>query len=215
MQAESLEEDLKDSGQNKIARRLVKDTVRLELQLENSLLLASPEDSLLLVEPCDLHDVLQPLMHHWPELEIVVRGDGVVDGDARALESVFKNLFQNAVVHGRANRVDVMIEAGDPGYLRIRLEDNGRGFSGDRAKLGEMFRRHSSTSGSGLGLYLAQKLTVRMNGVFAITDNSQQSGFTLQITLPGREAAPLAATQTNVSAVLGSKRGTFGDRGDV
>ena len=216
LQAESLEEDLKDVAQNKIARRLVKDTVRLELQLENSLLLASPEDSLLLIEPCDIHDVLQPLMHHWPELEIVVRGDGIVQGDGRALESIFKNLFQNSVVHGRANRLDVMVETGDPGYLRIRVQDNGRGFSGDRSKLGEMFRRHASTSGSGLGLYLARNLTLRMNGIFEITDGSQQGGFSLQITLPGREIAPLATTQTsNVSAVSGSSRGTFGDRGDV
>ena len=189
LQAESLEEDLKDSGQNKIVRRLVKDTVRLELQLENSLLLASPEDSLLLIEDCDIEQVLKPLLDHWPELEIVLRGDGVVQGDARALESIFKNLFQNAIVHGRANRVDVAVETGDPGRLRIRIEDNGRGFSGDRAKLGEMFRRHSSTSGSGLGLYLAQQLTLRMNGQFRVTD-VPSGGFGVEIALPGFEDAP-------------------------
>lgn len=189
LQAESLEEDLQDSGQAKIARRLVKDTVRLELQLENSLLLASPDDSRLVLEDCDVASIIEPMRHHWPDLDIVVRGDGTVVADARALESIFKNMFQNAVVHGRATQTEVTIEAGEPGKLRIRTEDNGRGFSGDRTKLGRMFHRHSTSSGSGLGLYLASKLCSRMNGDLNICE-SVTGGFCLEISLPGKEAGP-------------------------
>lgn len=187
LQAESLEEDLKESGHGKLARRLVKDTVRLELQLENSLLLASPDDSRLLIESIYVSDVLKPLQHHWPELEIVQRGDGVMQTDSRAIESVFKNLLQNAVVHGRSTRVEITVETGDPGKLRLRFEDNGRGFSGDRAKLGHMFHRHTSTSGSGLGLYLVSRLINRMNGDLLLCD-SASGGFCAELSLPGTEA---------------------------
>jgi signal transduction histidine kinase len=187
LQGESLEEDLRSTPQAKVARRLVKDTVRLELQLENSLLLASPGDSRLLIEERYVSDVIDTLTDHWPELEITKRGDGTVWGDTRALESIFKNLFQNAVVHGRATKVEVTIEAGEPGRLRIKVEDNGRGFSGDREKLGKMFHRHSSTSGSGLGLYIATSLAQRMDGDLKLLE-SRAGSFCVEISLPGRES---------------------------
>lgn len=204
LQAESLEEDLRESGQGKLARRLVKDTVRLELQLENSLLLASPDDSRLLLEDIWVSDVIQPMRHHWPDLEIVQRGDGLVRADSRALESIFKNLLQNAVVHGRSTRVDVSVETGEPGRLRIRFEDNGRGFLGDRNKLGKMFLRHSSTSGSGLGLYLAIRLAARMEGDLRVCQPTDV-GFCVELSLPGQEEgldlmAPRSNPETSAEA---------------
>lgn len=189
LQAESLEEDLRESGQAKLARRLVKDTVRLELQLENSLLLASPDDSQLLLEEKWVSEIVQPIRHHWPDLEIVQRGDGLVRADSRAIESIFKNLLQNSVVHGRSTRVEIAVEAGEPGRLRIRFEDNGRGFLGDRNKLGKMFLRHSSTSGSGLGLYLAIKLAARMEGDLRVCQ-PKGVGFCVELSIRGREEGP-------------------------
>ena len=189
LQAESLEEDLRSSGQAKIARRLVKDTVRLELQLENSLLLASPDESRLLLEERLVSEIVDMLTHHWPELDIVQRGDGRFRADSRALESIFKNIFQNSIVHGKATHVDVSVEAGEPGRLRIRFTDDGRGFTGEREKLGKMFHRHSSTSGSGLGLYLAKSLITRMDGTLTVPEQSE-GGFCVEISIPGRETGP-------------------------
>lgn len=182
LQAESLEEDLKESGQGRLARRLVKDTIRLEIQLENALLLAAPDsNSSLLIEPVRLEPLLSSLAHLWPDLSVAIDGDGIALADTRALESVFKNLTQNAVVHGKANKltIDVVREGL---WTMIRFVDDGRGFHGEISKLGRMFERHSSTSGSGLGIGLAMRLMKGMGGDLRVIDVPQ--GFTVELLLP-------------------------------
>jgi signal transduction histidine kinase len=182
LQAESLEEDLRESDNERLAKRLVKDTVRLELQLENSLFLASPDDnSRFHMEPIHLRDVFQPMRHHWPDLEVDVDGDATVLSDQRALESIFKNLLQNAVVHGRANQVRIKVER-TSSHVTIRVSDNGRGFSGDMKRLGLAFERHGSSSGSGLGLYLARKLARKLRGELHFVEHG--AGFTVDVVLP-------------------------------
>lgn len=182
LQTEALEEDLKDSGQARLAKRLVKDTVRLELQLENSLALAAPEsESPLLMEPVELGHLLQMLSTYWPDLNVQVEGESVVSADRRALESIFKNLAQNAVVHGRASRVQIDVVREGP-WTRVRFVDDGRGFHGNVSRLGRMFERHSSTSGSGLGLSLAMKLTSRMGGGLTVLE--VPAGFAVEVLLP-------------------------------
>jgi signal transduction histidine kinase len=182
LQAQSLDEDLADSGGSRLAKRLVKDTVRLELQLENSLLLSAPEtENRLLIESIRLAPVLQSMRHHWPDLEIAIEGDGFVRADRRALDSVLKNIFQNSIVHGRASRVQIDVSAEGVWY-KISLHDDGRGFKGDVTELGQMFKRHSSTSGSGLGLYLAVRLVERLGGVLRVVEAS--TGFAVEILLP-------------------------------
>lgn len=182
LQTEALEEDLKDSGQSRVAKRLVKDTVRLELQLENSLMLAAPEsESPLLIEHIELADLLSLLAHYWPDLTVAIEGESVVYADRRALESIFKNLAQNSVVHGRSAKIQIDIQREGP-WTRIRFADDGRGFRGDFGRLGRMFERHSSTSGSGLGLSLAMKLSQRMGGSLHVLEAA--SGFALEVLLP-------------------------------
>lgn len=182
LQAESLEEDLRESGHERLAKRLVKDTVRLELQLENSLLLASPDDSRrFLLEPIRLSEILQPMRHHWPDLDVEIDGDAVVLADSRALESILKNLMQNSVVHGRASRVRIKIDRTSSHVVAI-VSDNGRGFSGDPGRLGRIFERHGTTSGSGLGLYLAAKLARKMKGDLRF--HASDEGFKVEVVLP-------------------------------
>ena len=186
LQAESLEEDAVQPSQGNLLRRLVKDTVRLQLQLENALLLASPDDSSkFLFERLRLGDLFQPMRYHWPELEIEVKGDAVVTVDRRAAESIFKNLQQNAVVHGGSTRV--VLEVHDKGaQVSVHVKDNGRGFKGDRSQLGARFTRLATTSGSGLGLYLASQLTSKMNGKLEFCESD--SGFCVEVSLPRAEA---------------------------
>lgn len=182
LQTEALEEDLKDSGQSRVARRLVKDTVRLELQLENSLMLAAPEsESPLLIEHIELADLLAMLANYWPDLTVAIEGESVVYADRRALESIFKNLAQNAVVHGRASKIQIDIQREGP-WTRVRFADDGRGFRGNFRRLGRMFERHTSTSGSGLGLSLAMQLSQRLGGSLQVIEAA--SGFALDVLLP-------------------------------
>src|SRR4051812_47485407 len=86
LQAESLSEDLPEAASNPNMARLLKDTLRLGLQLENSLYFAQP-DGHLLVEPVNIARFIERTAADWPDLHVRIEGDETVLADARALES--------------------------------------------------------------------------------------------------------------------------------
>lgn len=186
LQAESLREDMAADKSNPLLDRLLSDTVRLHLQLENSLFLVNLPSGKLFIEPVRLSQAVEVLEHHWPDLTITQRGDGVVLADVRALESVLANLVQNAINHGQATRVDINVEE-FPGKLRLTVADNGRGFKGNFNHLGELFVRHARNSGSGVGLYIARKLLKRMDSVISFHPNAS-GGFVAEMSFPAPPA---------------------------
>src|SRR3989441_12982310 len=68
LQAESLQEDYADSEQNPLLDRLLRDTVRLQLQLENSLFLVNLPHGKVFLEPIPLGERIEALRLHWPNL---------------------------------------------------------------------------------------------------------------------------------------------------
>src|SRR2546425_1890496 len=162
LQAESLREDFAGAEPSPLLDRLLSDTLRLQLQLENSLFLVNLPRGQFFMQPIRLSDRVEALRLHWPNVVITQTGDGVVMADARALESVLTNLVQNAVIHGHATQVDVNVRR-NAGRLNVTVIDNGRGFQGDLSQLGELFVRHARSSGSGVGLYIVLRLVTEMN----------------------------------------------------
>ncbi len=188
LQAESLQEEIRDLAPARITARLVKDTVRLELQLENSLFLASSDSAeKFYLEDVSLQQVLMPLRHHWPDLQVEVERDVWVHADQRAFESIIKNLIQNSVVHGKASRVLIRADAHGAGLVRLVFEDNGRGFNGNLERLGRMFERHSTSSGSGIGLHLVVTLVRQLHGHVKFNKGAD-GGFLVELSLQGRVA---------------------------
>lgn len=188
LQAESLREDFANVEPNPLLDRLLSDTLRLQLQLENSLFLVNLTRGKFFLEPISLSDRVDRLRHHWPDLVIAQSGDGVVMADARALESVLTNLVQNSVTHGRATEVDVNVKRTNDGRLIVRVTDNGSGFQGDLNQLGKLFVRHTRGSGSGVGLYIARQLVKRMNGTISFSGESS-GGFLAEMDFPNAEGS--------------------------
>lgn len=188
LQAESLREDFANAEPSPLLDRLLSDTLRLQLQLENSLFLVNLTRGKFFLEPIVLSERVDTLRLHWPDLRITQTGDGVVTADARALESVLTNLVQNAVTHGRATEVSVEVRRSRGGRLSVRLADNGSGFQGDVNQLGKLFVRHTRGSGSGVGLYIARQLLKRMNGEI-IFRSANASGFVAELDFPNAEPA--------------------------
>src|SRR3989441_10315927 len=182
LQAESLQEDYAESGQNPLLDRLLRDTVCLQLQLENSLFLVNLPHGKFFLEPITLSDRIEALRLHWPDLLITQSGDGLLLADARALESVLTNLVQNALTHGHATEVDFNVQRSDD-RLRVTVTDNGRGFQGDVGQLGKLFVRQARSSGSGVGLYIVRQLIKRMNGTIRF-QSSESKGFVAEFELP-------------------------------
>jgi signal transduction histidine kinase len=186
VQAESLQEDLPDAAGNPNLERLLKDSVRLQLQLENSLFFAQPDGSLL-PEPIAIRDLVTRTAADWPELIVTVAGEAKVLADARGVESVFRNLFQNAVVHGDAARMTVRIERRPTSRVAVTATDDGKGAEPAVVKtLGLPFVQRTKMSGTVVGLFVSTRLVQRMNGALGFS-SAPGAGFTAVIDLP---AAP-------------------------
>src|SRR3989440_11607021 len=187
LQAESLKEDL-GANPNPVLDRLLQDTVRLQLQLENSLFLVNLPTGTLLNEPVRIGQLIDALRYHWPDLRIIQKGDGVARGDSRAVQSILTNLVHNAVTHGHASEVRIITESSDSARLNLRVVDNGRGFAGDFNQLGKLFVRHARGSGSGVGLYICRQLASQMDGTLRFT-TGEDGGFVGELSLPGAAEA--------------------------
>jgi len=183
LQAESIEEDLDNPAHQKLIKRLVTDTNRLTLRLENSLLFANLQEPTLHFETCQLDHLITQSASEWPELKLNVTGNAAVRTDRRILESIFKNLFQNSITHGKASKVDCEITAPTPGTIRVTMRDNGAGIAGTFSNLGKPFFRPYAGSGSGIGLYLIKILTKKLGGT--ATFDTSPPGFGACITLKG------------------------------
>lgn len=190
LQAESLKEDL-GANPNPLLDRLLQDTLRLQLQLENSLFLVNLPTGRLLNEPVRIGQIIDALRYHWPSLSIVQRGDGVVRGDSRAIESVLTNLIHNAVTHGEASEIRIDAEPRSGNRLTLRIADNGHGFNGDFSQLGKLFVRHARGSGSGVGLYISRQLAKRMNATLSFAPGAE-AGFVAELNLPSMPQAVFA-----------------------
>jgi signal transduction histidine kinase len=183
LQAESLSEDLPAAAAHPNMNRLLRDAVRLGVQLENSLYLAQPEGDLLL-EPVRLAESIERAAADWPELTVRVEGDARVLADARALQSVWRNLLQNAVVHGGATTVTARIEPRPDGRATITTTDDGRGAPARVVRtLGRPFPRSGPTRGTGVGLFVSCELARRMRGSLRF-GGSGGGGFTAVLELP-------------------------------
>lgn len=182
VQAESLQDEWQGPS-SPILDRLVGDTVRLQLQLENSLFLSSQDDLNLYLEPVRLSELVERLREQWPAVKIDMDGEAVLIGDERALRTIFSNLTKNAIAHGKATQVSINAVVGGPQRVLIRFQDNGEGFEGSLDELGKLFYRPKASSGSGVGLYISRLLVEKMKGRMLL--HAANHGFRVDLELQG------------------------------
>lgn len=186
VQVESLEEDLRGTPSSRLLERLSRDSVKLEIQLENSLVLAELGSSRLYLEKLSLEKIVAGLARQWPELRVKLSRDSTLQGDRRALDCIFRNIAQNALIHGAATELVIDVNEARAGQIRLTFSDNGRGFQGQtQDRLGELFFRHHPGSGSGVGLHLSQELARKQGGRLSFELGKDRT-FLAHFTLPGQ-----------------------------
>lgn len=163
LRAEGLADDLKDPLEISEAKKIVSDTVRLEMQIENSLIFAAGKQHQLFLQKTDLKQYLERLNDSWIDIKIDVVGDGFIITDKRIFNIIVKNIIQNSIVHGKASQIQIKITQDNKDTI-IKFKNNGLEFAGDLAKLGKLFYRHQNTSRSGIGLYLVKMLSEKLDG---------------------------------------------------
>lgn len=182
LQVESLDEDLQERGEsNPLLQRLLSDSVRLQLQLDNSLFYANRKRGRLFIEQVSLRQTVDAIAREFAGLRVSMRGDMTVLADARALEVVLRNLFQNALVHGGASAVDVRVDQAGAARVAVTIEDNGSGPESDVRELGRLFFRPTKRSGTGVGLYISRRLAQRMDGLLTLSRGARGLVATLEL----------------------------------
>jgi signal transduction histidine kinase len=182
LQAESLQEDLGAQVGGASLQRLMRDAVRLRLQLENSLYYAQP-DAGLFIERLHVREAMTRLAADWPDLDVRFDGDATVLADRRAFEGIARNILQNAAVHGQASKIAVRITPQHPS-VRIDVTDNGSGASLEALRaIASGERRPTATSGTGLGLLISRRLIERMHGALLVAA-APRGGVIVILTLP-------------------------------
>jgi signal transduction histidine kinase len=111
--------------------------------------------------------------------------------DPTALEIILKNVLDNAVKYSSAPPlVEVELRQLDSGHLSIAVRDHGIGI--ERSQLRRIFRRFhrapdprvNERSGSGLGLYVVQRLVSNLGGRIRAESAGPGQGTTMRIRLP-------------------------------
>lgn len=165
---------LRDGFDQQTLNRLGENMNQLDLQLENSLWVARGETQVMHLQNVKISKIFSVIRSEWPEIEISMTSDATVYADELALRSVFRNLIQNAVIHGKATKVQLVVKE-VAGHYEIQFQANGEAFTGELEQLGQSFIQPKSSHGNGLGLYLTRFLVDKLSGQiqFKLGQNSQ------------------------------------------
>ncbi len=160
-----------------LTTRLIQDTSKFEHELDKGLQLSRVEgQGSLTLAPVDLARFVRKLAtKHGMALELT--GEGVVLADELALTMVFRNLFENTARHNpQSTKVSVTFQTeGDT--LICKYTDHGKVFAGDRKMLGELFYKHDSKKGTGIGLYLVRQLMKAQQGKLSFSQEGPLAFF--------------------------------------
>jgi len=126
------------------------------------------------VESHDIRKVIKKSFEGFPNIEYSISGDVKVFAN-QAIYSVFENLIRNALVHGEATKIDVVIETLNK-TVQIRFADNGRGIPDEiKGKIFEEKFKYGSTGHTGLGLFIVEK-AIKSFGGYVYVENNEPKG---------------------------------------
>ena len=185
--AESLEKNNPEAKEITFAERLIEDTQNLETQMDKIIQLSRiTRRGQLTLRPISLKDIIKNVVKNYAgSIDIEVNGlsDTKVLGDQFAIELILKNLIENTKHHSGSETASININNSSPHQTKVIYQDQGN-FSGDNKKLGKLFYTNHASRGSGIGLFLIQKLMLAMKGSTKI---EPMKNFTVTLTFNNQE----------------------------
>lgn len=192
--------DLDSPKKQQIIAQALSENARLE-KLISSLLLATRIESNYLAEPevLDLQTIVSELVddiqHKNPEALISFQSVPATHSipkilmDETSLRIILDNLLDNALKYSSTGAKITLTAAEESSHIRLRVTDEGCGIPDhEKDKVREKFYRSGSeetrrTPGTGLGLYLVDKLCTLNHCQLTILDN-MPSGTIMEVRIP-------------------------------
>lgn len=173
--------EVEKMGDTPEVQKILNQTRKMQINLENSLDSTIGEGKKLYIEKVHLKNFLLDLHAQWPEFHIKVSGPDELMVDKKALQSIFKNLLHNSVVHGGADEVRVELSK-EGNRFQLLYQDNGKTIEDNPSDLGR--QPQFSSGGSGFGLYIVRRWVGRLGGKINLS-TSDQGSLQVRIDLPG------------------------------
>ena len=183
-----LKRDLELAQQTKLLEATLKETKRLD-DLSNNILLASQLDMGLYEtnkQEINLSILVNDAMASFQErfplrlCNIIVENEIIIQGEKLLLQILVNNLLDNAHKYSPVN-LPIFIHLHKQNHkIILAVEDKGKGVPmNERDKIFEKFYRVGdestrSAKGTGLGLYLCQKITTFHNAIIQIQSNQTE-----------------------------------------
>lgn len=139
----------------------------------------------------------------------VAPGVGSLPGDAKALRAMLVNILENSLEACRSDpgkknpQVTMSVRRLDP-WMVIVVEDNGIGMDREtREKLFSLFFSSKGSKGTGLGLFIANKIVDKHGGTIAVdSEPGRGSRFVIRLPLDPRPSTRPVAVETPTTAVV-------------
>ena len=177
---------LDEQQQQKLLQNTLQETNRLN-DLCNNMLLSSQIEAggyRMVREDIDFGKLVKKCTHDYilrypgRNLEINVTDGSILTGDSLLLQIVVNNLLENAIKYSPKDSTVKVLMFETVECIRLEVSDEGSGISeSDKRKVFEKFQRLGNEAtrrakGTGLGLYLTQRIIRTHHGKIFITDNA-------------------------------------------
>ena len=189
-----LSRDISKEKRDDILDKIIKDQTRLEKLVENILLISKVEEHKqhLEREKVNCREFIESVIKGLDLSEtakVDVDSEIEIKIDRFYFTSVIQNLHENAIKYS-TDKEEIVWSAHQLGNsIFIQIKDQGVGVpSNQREKIFDLFHRIGDentreTKGTGVGLYIVQKIVTLHNGAIKVKDNQPQ-GSIFEIELP-------------------------------
>ena len=177
LQAEVIEDFLPESDDPKdkklavLIQRMIEDSQSLETQMDKALQLARLEQGgSFPLKPIELDSFFKRILNRYNETYKITLDLNHKEllADEFALELIFKNFLENTKRHQPQTENINITSVQNGNLIKLVYNDHGHAFKGDLSKLGQLFYKHNSSQGTGVGLYLTKRLASAMKGDLTI-----------------------------------------------
>jgi len=177
---------LDETQQQRLIQTTLEETNRLNALCNNMLLSSQIEAGGYRItnEETDISELVgkcvQDFITRYPQqkIEADITPGIFIDGDRLLLQMLVNNLIDNAIKYGAKDQ-PVTVSLSEKGSrIILQVKDLGKGIAaGERDKIFDKFYRVGNSAtraakGTGLGLFLAKKISKQHNANISVTDNS-------------------------------------------